>query len=52
MIEQAAGLAPGTPPGTACGWLRAHGTTIVIGVLVVAGAIMVVNGIYGLAERG
>jgi Sap, sulfolipid-1-addressing protein len=34
------------------GWLRAHGTAIVIGVLVVAGAIMVVNGIYGLARHG
>jgi hypothetical protein len=34
------------------GWLRAHGTAIVIGVLVVAGAIMVVNGIHGLAEHG
>jgi hypothetical protein len=34
------------------GWLRAHGTAIVIGVLVVAGAIMVVNGIYGLARYG
>ena len=34
------------------GWLRAHGTAIVIGVLVVAGSIMVVNGIYGLARYG
>ena len=34
------------------GWLRAHGTAIVIGVLVAAGAIMVVNGIYGLAGPG
>ena len=34
------------------GWLRAHGTAVVIGVLVAAGAIMVVNGIYGLAGHG
>jgi hypothetical protein len=34
------------------GWLQAHGTAIVIGVLLVAGAIMVVNGIYGLARHG
>jgi hypothetical protein len=31
------------------GWLRANGTTIVIAVLVVAGAIMIADGIYGLA---
>ncbi len=31
------------------GWLRAHGRTILIVVLLVAGAIMVGNGIYGLA---
>lgn len=30
------------------GWLRANGSTILVGVLAVAGAIMVVNGIYGL----
>jgi hypothetical protein len=30
------------------GWLRAHGRTLLIGVLVVVGAIMVANGIYGL----
>jgi Sap, sulfolipid-1-addressing protein len=30
------------------GWLRANGRTILIGVLLVAGAIMVGNGIYGL----
>jgi len=29
-------------------WLRAHGTTIIVGVLVVAGLILVVNGSYGL----
>ena len=34
------------------GWLRAHGTAIVVGVLIVAGAIMVLNGIYGLAAHG
>jgi hypothetical protein len=31
------------------GWLRAHGKTIAIWVLVVVGGIMVGNGIYGLA---
>ena len=30
------------------GWLRANGSTILVGVLVVVGTIMVVNGIYGL----
>jgi hypothetical protein len=30
------------------GWLRANGSTILVGVLVVVGAIMVVDGIYGL----
>jgi hypothetical protein len=30
-------------------WLRAHGTTVLIGVLAVAGGIMVFDGIYGLA---
>jgi Sap, sulfolipid-1-addressing protein len=30
------------------GWLRANGSTILVGVLAVAGVIMVVNGIYGL----
>jgi hypothetical protein len=31
------------------GWLRANGNKILIGVLVVGGAIMIGNGIYGLA---
>jgi len=31
------------------GWLRANGNKILIGVLLVAGAILVGNGIYGLA---
>jgi hypothetical protein len=30
------------------GWLRTNGSTILVGVLAVVGAIMVVNGIYGL----
>ena len=30
------------------GWLRAHGKAILVWVLIVAGAIMVGNGIYGL----
>jgi Sap, sulfolipid-1-addressing protein len=30
------------------GWLRANGRTILVGVLLVVGAIMVANGIYGL----
>jgi hypothetical protein len=30
------------------GWLRANGSTILVGVLVVAGTIMVIDGIYGL----
>lgn len=30
------------------GWLRAHGHTVLVWVLVVAGAIMIGNGIYGL----
>jgi hypothetical protein len=30
-------------------WIRAHGTTVLIGVLIVAGGIMVFDGIYGLA---
>jgi hypothetical protein len=30
------------------GWLRANGSTILVGVLAVVGAIMVINGIYGL----
>jgi hypothetical protein len=29
-------------------WLRAHATTIIVGVLAVAGAILIVNGSYGL----
>jgi hypothetical protein len=29
-------------------WIRAHGSTVLIGVLVVAGGIMVFDGIYGL----
>jgi hypothetical protein len=29
-------------------WLRAHGTTLLVGVLVVVGAIMVIDGSYGL----
>ena len=29
-------------------WIRAHGTTVLIGVLIVAGGIMVSDGIYGL----
>ena len=29
-------------------WIRAHGTTLLIGVLIVAGGIMVFDGIYGL----
>jgi hypothetical protein len=29
-------------------WIRAHGTTVLIGVLIAAGAIMVFDGIYGL----
>jgi Sap, sulfolipid-1-addressing protein len=31
------------------GWLRAHGKTILTWVLIVAGGIMIGNGIYGLA---
>jgi hypothetical protein len=31
------------------GWLRAHGSTIIVCVLVVLGAILVGNGIYGLS---
>ncbi len=31
------------------GWLRAHGKAVLVGVLTVAGTIMAVNGIYGLA---
>ena len=31
------------------GWLRANGNKILIGVLLVSGAIMVGNGIFGLA---
>ncbi|HET6186848.1 MAG TPA: hypothetical protein VFE59_07585 [Trebonia sp.] len=31
------------------GWLRAHGGTVAIWVLLVAGAIMIGDGIYGLA---
>jgi hypothetical protein len=30
------------------GWLRANGSAILVGVLAVVGAIMVINGIYGL----
>lgn len=29
-------------------WIRAHGTTLLIGVLIVAGGIMIFDGIYGL----
>jgi Sap, sulfolipid-1-addressing protein len=29
-------------------WIRAHGTTVLIGVLIVAGGIMIFDGIYGL----
>ncbi len=29
-------------------WLRAHGRTVLVGVLVVVGAIMIFNGSYGL----
>jgi hypothetical protein len=31
------------------GWLRAHGKAVLTGVLVVAGGILIANGIYGLA---
>jgi len=31
------------------GWLRAHGRTVLVGALVIVGAIMVANGIYGLS---
>jgi Sap, sulfolipid-1-addressing protein len=31
------------------GWLRAHGRTILIIVLIAVGAIMIGDGIYGLA---
>jgi hypothetical protein len=31
------------------GWLRAHGSTVLVGVLAVVGGIMVFDGIYGLA---
>jgi hypothetical protein len=34
------------------GWLRAHGQAILVGVLAAGGAIMVANGIYGLAVFG
>ena len=30
-------------------WIRAHGSTVLMGVLAVAGGIMVFDGIYGLA---
>jgi hypothetical protein len=33
------------------GWLRAHGTAILIVVLLAAGAIMTFNGVYGLLTR-
>jgi Sap, sulfolipid-1-addressing protein len=33
-------------------WLRAHGSVILVGVLLVAGGIMVFDGIYGLFIRG
>ena len=33
------------------GWLRANGRTVLVGVLVVAGGIMVSDGIYGLITR-
>jgi Sap, sulfolipid-1-addressing protein len=32
------------------GWLRVHGRIILIGVLIVVGAFMVANGIYGLTD--
>ena len=34
------------------GWLRAHGSTLLVGVLLVVGAIMVFDGIYGLVTGG
>ena len=34
------------------GWLRANGSAILVGVLAVVGAIMVINGIYGLVTGG
>lgn len=34
------------------GWLRAHGSTVSIWVLLVAGAILIGNGIYGLVLTG
>ena len=34
------------------GWLRANGSAILVGVLAVVGAIMVINGIYGLITGG
>ena len=30
------------------GWLRAHGSTLLVGAIVVAGALMVFDGSYGL----
>jgi hypothetical protein len=33
------------------GWLRAHGSRVLAAVLVVAGGIMVFNGVYGLVAR-
>ena len=34
------------------GWLRAHGSTLLVGVLLVVGTIMVFDGIYGLVIGG
>ena len=34
------------------GWLRAHGSTLLVGVLLAVGAIMVFDGIYGLVTGG
>jgi Sap, sulfolipid-1-addressing protein len=34
------------------GWLRAHGSAVLVGVLVAVGAIMVFDGVYGLVTGG